>query len=491
MNGFSLKFRQNIEGRRRSAQCILLSLTVLTLSGCQSSAVKYDEKHAVLPERYFSEKSGATSDARMEDPVVRWWHRFGSEELDALIVRCLLNNSDIRIANLQVDQARLKSDQIRSGSLPYVTAPIKMVGQSTGAGGDALQNSEVSLSASYRIDLWGEQRAAESSGELMVIRAMYERDSVERNVVASIANAYITYVAMGDSIALALTNEKLAASALATVEQRYLLGDATTNELELQRAVAYSQKMIVPALESQRADIANTIARLVGVSEGLGLNDRGLDALQAPTLSIGLPSRLLLRRPDIRAVEARMRSASANIEIARARLFPTVELSGQLGYSGATVGSLFSPQSLLINSVASIAAVVFDGGRRDSERASAKAYHDEMVETYRKVVLQAFYEVESAISSQRSAQVRLEAQRSATRAALRAFQASNAAYAMDAIDTASLLDARRNYQRSADDLIKAKADLLRAHVALAQAIGEDAPSDSSQASALRTVAVAN
>ena len=491
MTRFADRCRRMVSKALNAISGAMITLLAMALLGCQSAALKYAQPEVGLPDRYLGAKATARLSDQTGQLAAKWWLRMGSEELNALVMRGLSNNPDLKISNLQVEQAKIKADQVRSGNLPYIVAPIKMVGQSSNGGGDAQQNSEVSLSATYRIDLWGEQKSAVEASDLMVMRAIYERDSVERNVVTAIVNTYISYAAIGDSISLARANEVLTSDTIATVEQRYRLEDATINELESQRAMAYSQQMIVPALESQRSDISNTIARLVGVAANIGLQERSLDELQVPNFSIGLPSRLLLQRPDIRAVESRMRSANASIEIARAKLFPTVELSGQVGFSGMNVSSLFSPQSMLINSVASIATVIFDGGRREKEQAYAVAYHEEMVETYRKVVLQAFYEVESAISTLRSAQIRLEAQRSATRAALRGFQATSSAYAVEAVDTATLLDARKNYQRSSDDLIKAKADLLRAHVSLVQAIGGDISFDGKGVRALGTDSVQN
>jgi outer membrane protein TolC len=186
-----------------------------------------------------------------------------------------------------------------------------------------------------------------------------------------------------------------------------------------------------------------------------------------------MPSTLLLQRPDIRVVEARMRSANANIEVARARLLPPLDLSVQVGYSGLALAQIFQPQSLFWNAASSLALTIFDGGRREADKLLAESAYEEMVETYRQTIYQALREVESALVSITTTRQKLAAQQRNARAMLSMFRVASDAYALGAADVSSLHQARRNYQRSADDLVRTKAELLRAHASLALALGTD------------------
>jgi outer membrane protein TolC len=307
---------------------------------------------------------------------------------------------------------------------------------------------------------------------MQLARAVRERENTQRNTIGNLVNAYIAYLSVSDSMLIARENEAVAAEMLLNVEKRMTLGDATANELEQQQAVLFSQQVILPGLENQQEDLLNNISRLVGALPGnLALTERGLDALQLPTLQAGLPSALLFDRPDIRMMEARMRAANANIDVARARLLPPIDLSAQMGYSGATLASLLQPQNFLASTAAALALTIFDGGVKKGEQAYAQSYYEEMVETYGKTVLQAIREVESAIVTLKTTSRRMEAQKSLTRSALNIYKIGSDAYAAGAIDQTALLESRKNYQRSADETQRVKAELLRSQATLAYALG--------------------
>jgi NodT family efflux transporter outer membrane factor (OMF) lipoprotein len=401
-----------------------------------------------------------------------WWQRYGSDELDTLVAQALRLNSDLRIANLQVAQAKIRLKQNKAGALPTILAPVRVASQGSGGTADTLQSSQLGLQGSYRLDIWGEQRASTESAQQQVLRASFDRDNVERNVVGGLVSAYIAYLLAGDNLDMARQNEQVAKDILQTVEKRLALGDTTRDELDQQQGNVAFQQATLATLENQREDIRTTISRLVGVLPAeLKLTDRGIDALAVPQVDAGVPSALLLNRPDIRTVEARMAAANANIELARARLLPPIDLAGQVGYSGLTLAQLLQPQSFFWNAVASLSVTIFDGGRRQGDKALAQSSYEEMVETYRQTIYQAIREVESAVSSLRTASLRLEAQKRSARAALNMFKTASDAFALGAVDLTTLLEARRNYQRSQDDMQKTKAELLSANAGLALAIG--------------------
>jgi NodT family efflux transporter outer membrane factor (OMF) lipoprotein len=393
-------------------------------------------------------------------------------ELDRLVDRALAHNSDLRVATLQVAQAKIRADQARGGRMPTISAPVRAVVQSQGNNADSQQNSQVGLIGTFRLDVWGEQRGLVDSADMQLERAVHERENTQRNIIGSVVNAYIAYLSASDSVLIARENEAVAADILRNVEKRLAIGDATAEDLEQQRAVLFSQQVLVPGLENQQEELRNAISRLVGALPGdLMLSDQGLDALQLPSVQVGLPSALLLGRPDIRMMEARMRAANANIDVARARLMPPIDLSLQAGYSGAALATLFQPQNLLVSTAASLAMSIFDGGVRKGEQDFAQSYYEEMVETYSKTVLQAVREVESALASVKTATRRLEAQKAVTRSALNIFKIGNDAYAAGFIDQSALLESRKNYQRSADESQRVKAELLRSYANLFYALG--------------------
>lgn len=456
----------------RAAWGVVAALCLL--AGCESTGPKVDASTFPLPAAYRNAMAPTEAAPAPTTGTVRanWWTQYGSEELNRLVDRALAHNADLRVATLQVAQAKIRADQARAGRLPSLSAPVRAVVQSQGSNTDSQQNSQVTLAGAFRLDVWGEQRALVDSADMQLARAVHERENTQRNTIGSLVNAYVAYLSVSDSMLIARENEAVAADILRTVERRMALGDATADDLEQQRAVLFSQQVVLPGLENQQEDLRNAISRLVGALPGnLVLSDKGLDALQLPTVQTGLPSALLLGRPDIRMMEARMRAANANIDVARSRLLPAIDLSSQAGYSGATLATLFQPQNFLVNTAAALALSIFDGGVKRGEQAFAQSYYEEMVETFGKTVLQAVREVESALASLKTTGRRLEAQKAVTRSALNIFKIGNEAYAAGAIDQTALLESRKNYQRSADETQRVKAELLRNYANLSYALG--------------------
>ena len=455
-----------------------LGVLLAMLGGCQSATSLDSAKAVDLPTSFLHAQTTEKQPVqRVGAQATSWWHAYASLELNRLVSQALSGNPDLRLARSQLAQAKIRAEQVAAGGLPTLTAPLRAA-LGSGSGGEALQNSQAGLQASYRIDLWGEQSAQKQSADQSVWRATYEHDNFQRTLVGSIVSTYISYLSLSDSLAIADENERISRDMLGTVERRLAAGDATLDDLERQRAVVYQQQAVRPGLKNQRDDLHNVLSRLLGVLPSeLEITGGTVEQLSAPSLHAGLPSHLLFNRPDIRGVEARMRSAQANIAVARARLLPPVDLAVQGGYNGLGLGQLLQPQNIFWNSVASLAVTIFDGGRRAADTALAQAAYEDMVITYGQTVYQAVREVESALSGLRAAQQRLEAQQLGHRSALNAFKISSDAYALGALDLGSLLDARRAYQRNLEEQQRSKADMLRAYAALSQALGGSGQAD--------------
>lgn len=456
----------------------------LALGGCQTAAVNKAVLQVPLPQAFHhgpdDPRLSIDNAARAVDD--QWWRGLGSRELDHLVDRALANNPDLRISTLQIVQAKVRSEQTHAAGMPTVLAPLRSAVQApggvvgtvpaAGTSGTMQKSFQGSLQGNWRLDVWGEQSALNESSDLQLARAVHAREDVQRNLIAGLVSSYVSYAALNDAVKMAHDNEAVARDLLQAVERRVAALDATLGELEQQRSALYLQQAAIPGLEQQREDVKTTMAQLLGTVPGaLTLSDVSLDSLQFAPIGPGLPSSLLLRRPDIRMVEARMLSANADINVARARLLPPVDLSAQMGSSALSLAQLLQPQSLFWNTIASLAVTVFDGGKRAGDKAYAQAYYEEMVETYGRTVYQAVREVESALSSYQSIRLRLDAQQRATRSALAIFKISNDAYALGSIDLSALLESRRNYQRHVDDTQRVKAELLRSQVNLSQALG--------------------
>lgn len=471
---------------------VALGLVAGLLAGCGTPASRPDAATRVaLPAAYRNaaalaspggKPTEASADAAARGRQAAWWQVFGSAPLDHLVDRALANNRDLRIATWQLAQARLRVDQVDADGKPRVNAPLQAAMQAPGGQVGAVPVSrgslkpqfsfQASVQALWTPDLWGERQGMMDSAQLQVWRAVHERDNVQRNLIGNLVGAYIGYLLANDTIRLARESESTGRTIVRLMEERLAAGDATADDLEQKRAALYALSMSLPALELQREEARNALAVMVGsVPSELELPQAGLDGLTLPALAAELPSSLLFERPDIRAVEARMRAAHADIGVARARMLPALNLSGQIGQSGLNVLQLLQPQSLFWNLISSMTVSIFDGGRKQADTALTQAGHEEMVETYARTVLQAVREVEGALAGLRAAREQLALQQQMTASALTTFKLGAAAYKVGALDSSGLMESRKTYQLTLEDERRRKAEVLRAHVALSHALG--------------------
>ena len=477
---------------RKFIQVMCYGLITTLLSGCMTQQrTHYDVQEMPLPDQYkniqitqespkYPAKKSENStqvmkpNASQEVGLVEWWRAFGSTELVELIDRGLANNPDVRIATEQMAQAKTRVDQARAGLLPTLSAPIEIGGGTISPGVSNLSSKtfQASLRGDWRPDLWGERSSIADSAKFMLWQSSFNRDNVQRNMVASLAASYVEYLSLNDRLRVAHETDTVLNRMLSSVEKRVAAGDATMIELDQQKASIFAVRSTIPTLEQQREEALSTMAFMVGsVRESLILSNAGLDSLYLPSIIPALPSSLLLRRPDVRMAEARLLSADADIDVARARLLPPLDLSGQLGHNSLALAEFLQPSALFWNAVSTLTVSIFDGGKLKSDKENAQAIHEEMVETYARTIYQATREVESALATIRLTSNRLASQQDATTAARLAWDTSAKVYSVGGLDYQSLLDTERNYHNYLNQYLQVKTDTYHGYITLFQALG--------------------
>lgn len=402
-------------------------------------------------------------------------------ELDRLVERALAGNQELRAAEQRWLQAQARAAQAGADRVPLVTGSVQrrresaageVGGSVTGGHTPARDIGQVGLRADFRLDIWGERQAMFESADLQQWRARFLRDEVRRNVVANVVSAYLDYLSFEDRLRVATETDAAVSDMLSAIEVRLEKGDATLVEMEQQRAAVYAVKATIPTLELQRDEALNSLAVQLGVAPGeVQLSGKGLASLSFPSVLPGMPSALLLRRPDIRVVEARLLAAEADVDTARTRLLPPLDLSAQAGYGSQYMSRLFEPSTLFWNVLASLSVTLFDNGKRDNEVVYSKAVRQEMLETYARTIFSAMREVDDALNGIRLGGKRLAAQRQAADASRRAWDYSRESYRAGAIDHLLLLDTERNYHRNLDEQHVIDRARYRALVNLFSALG--------------------
>src|SRR6185312_8376381 len=221
-------------------------------------------------------------------------------------------------------------------------------------------------------------------------------------------------------------------------------------------------------LQQNIAVLAVLIAR---PPERVSVRGGSMRSLSIPRVTPGLPSDLLTQRPDIREAEANLAAAAANVRAARLAFLPSIQLTGQDGFQSAIFRSLIRPESLFFSAAASITQPIFDGGNLLGNLEQKKGRQEELVQTYKKTVIQAFADVDSALIAIRQQAEFERLQRQVVEASRRAFQISETRLREGTVDLVTVLQTQQTLFQAVDSLAQARLARLQAIVGLYQALG--------------------
>jgi NodT family efflux transporter outer membrane factor (OMF) lipoprotein len=368
-------------------------MAALGLTACAPTT-----KLAVAPEVFSSDWGGASPAGQPVD--IGLAAAFDSPVLQDLISRARLANTDIAIAQARVAQARAQLSVARAAMLPVVSASGGLSAtRSDNQGGRPFDFSAgfAGLDVSFDTDLFGGKRAERRAALNRTYAALFDRDAAALVVEAEVARAFVQHSALADRIALLERNLEHARELERIVRIRVREGIATKVETGLQsievRQLEAERTRLVEAQEQTR----NALAVLTGdEAPRFTLPPTGLAALETPTFEASQPAELLVRRPDIRAAEARISAAAGDIASARAAFLPNLRLTASALGQAATLTGPFGATLAL---GASLLAPIFDGGRLKGQLAFASAAQVETVELYRAALLAALREGEDALSA--------------------------------------------------------------------------------------------
>jgi multidrug efflux system outer membrane protein len=430
-----------------------------------------------VPEGYKAARLAKSQDA---PPTLDWWRGFRSRELTSLMEEAQIVNLDIAAATARFVQADAQARITGAALLPTLTgAGSETYSRTSGAsasgltnGGREIVNYSASLSASYELDFWGKNRDAAQAAEETAVANRFDRDVVALTTLTTVANAYFQVLAAQDRIRTAQRNIASAIRILDAIKQRLQAGTGTDLDVAQQETVVANQRALVPPLRQTLDQNINALATLVSrPPESVRVAGGSLNNIAAPRVTPGLPSELLTQRPDIRRQEAQLASATANVGNARAQFFPSIQLTGQGGYQSSALTSLFQPHAAFFSMVGSLTQPIFDGGRILGNFELTKARQDELLQTYRKTVVQSFADVDNALVSIRQTTERLRLQREVVASSRRAFQLSEQQLRAGTADIVTVLNTQLTLFQAEDLLSQAQLARLLAIVSLYQALG--------------------
>lgn len=444
----------------------------LVACGCQAG-LRYAAPAPGIPAAYRAPAAAAGA------VPAAWWKGFGSAELDGLMADAERGSFDIRAAVARMQQADAQLRAAGGALLPEVTGSASHSwnrGSSVSfSGGRRIAESRsysFGPNLSYELDLWGAVGAARDAAAAAALFSRYDQETVRLSVLTSVASAWFNALAFQDRLAVAGRNLRDAEEILAAIRARQDAGTASLLDVSQQETLVAGIRAQVPNLRLQRDGQVAALAVLVGrLPEQIDAPSGTLAALTLPPVAPGLPSALLVRRPDVAAAEANLQAQNANIRAARAAFFPAITLTGSAGWQSAALTSLISPGSLLLNAAASASQVIFDNGRLSAQLAQTQARNDELLANYRKAVVQAFADVETGLTQLRETTEQERLEQEAVNTAQRAADIARAQVLAGTLDIVTALQTQTALFNDLDLLAQARLARFQAEVTLYKALG--------------------
>lgn len=443
---------------------IFLSTSLLAFSACTTSLAPQTptSEHSIdVPAAY--DYAGEIETIAAEDAP--WWQGFDSAELDALVADALEANQTLEqgLANIRASRAAL--EVANAAFLPQASGSLSASSNTEGGGLDDIDASG-RLSASYQLDLFGANAANYEAAAASLDASLFNQRTLELTVKSDVASNYFSLLAARNQLEVARQNLEISERIFDIVEVRYRAGAISGFDVSAQRAQLANARARLPQIEAQITGFETALAILTGrVPQGFAAPDQPILEIGLPAADPGLPSDLLLRRPDLMQSEAVLRGANANIKAARAAFFPAIDL-------GAGVSALLTGGSSLTGSLsAGVAQTVFSGGRLDAQLHAAEARRDAQLAAYRQAILSALRDVDvslKAVDASAARETQLEIARDAAGEAL---EAAELRYRAGSDDLTSLLNAQQTFFDASSSLVQGRLDRLTAAINLYVALG--------------------
>ncbi|HEY4276129.1 MAG TPA: efflux transporter outer membrane subunit [Rhizomicrobium sp.] len=448
------------------------AVAALLLYGCESTPVPLLPPGDV-PSAF--EQSG-TANAPVW-PSQDWWQGFGDPQLTALMDQARTGNLDIAQATARLRQADARARQAGAALLPSLglNANVNTLYGQTGGTSQRETDYGAALGASYELDFWGKNRDTADSAGFARDASAAERATVALTVTSSVASTYFQLLALRERLAVAKANLKSSEEILGIVQRRVKAGYAANSELTQQMAAIAADKAGLPALEQQELEARTALAMLLGEPpEDFAVAGENLNALNAPAVRPGLTSDLLKRRPDIAGAEANLKAAHADLAAARVAFLPDITLTanGGLAYPALAAAIDTLPGTgLAANAAASLAQVIFDGGKLRAKTDETKAREDELLAAYRAAVIAAFSDVENALGGLQHLSTQEDALKDQVVQDEKVLRAAQRKYLAGYTDFLAVIDAERTLYTARDQYSDIRRARLVATVALFKALG--------------------
>jgi len=458
----------------KRAMAALASLSLL--AGCVQGP-DYVKPPIEVPSSYRFSQPPVPPDT--ETAREAWWSGFGDPYLTQLVGEALAKNRDLRIATARVDEFAAILAGTRSQGLPHVGYDVnanraRASEEKIPSFANPLSSTfSTVLSASWEIDLWGRIRRETEAARANLLASEEARRGVTLTLIASVIASYVTLLDLDQQLRVSEATLAGRKQSVDIFQKRFSGGWISEFEMTQARADYESVASQQPPIRQAIATQEHALSVLLGRNPGPIARSNNFDALRSPVVPAGLPSELLVRRPDILQAEQQLIASNALIGAARALFFPRISLTGLLGFASGSLGSLFTGPAHTWSFTGDIAGPIYTGGGLKAAVDQAEARRDQQLANYELVIQNAFRDVEDSLADLRhSAELRdIAAKRVAT--LQRSVELATARYENGYSDYLDVLDAERGLFNAELQLTSARGDYQRALVNLYRALGGD------------------
>jgi NodT family efflux transporter outer membrane factor (OMF) lipoprotein len=454
------------------------------LAGCTVGPDYQSPEIAAAPSRTALENMDVPSRAVEGKIDSTWWKSFRDSRLSSLVERLVAQNLDLKTAAERVVQGVAQRQIAVSRGLPHVE------GQSLNTYNRVSPNADLfvllpgasveyalfreGLTSSWQLDLFGRVRRAVEAADAETLASVENRHGVALAALAELAQSYMLLRGTQDRLEIAKRNLRLADENVELVNTRFGGGVATTLDLAQARAQRATIAATLPPLRIQEVELINAIGLLLGdpprALEAELRRSRMLPRMPR-RVPVGLPGTLVRRRPDVREAEARLHGATAQTGVAVANFYPDVTLNGTASVESFQLSNLFTPNSVIFAVGPSISIPIFEGGQLRGTLALRESQQREAAIFFQKTVLQAWKEVDDALTAYREVQRRrADVARSVTENQA-ALQAARQRYSEGAIDFLNVIATQAQLLQSENDLANSDTLIATDLVNLYRALG--------------------
>ncbi|HVH72796.1 MAG TPA: efflux transporter outer membrane subunit [Candidatus Dormibacteraeota bacterium] len=457
------------------------SIVFLLAAGC-TVGPKYQRPSVPVPAKWEVTEPWRESAPKDGLPKGEWWNVFQNEELNDLEQQTLDANQTIKVATAHVEKARASADLQIATQFPSLSATPSAQRQRLSGNRPANSNFPVRTPVSqtnivlpftvgYETDLFGRRRRSIEAAQASYQASAADLENVRLVITAELAGDYFTLRQLDTELGILNRTVETLKKGLQLVDSRHRGGVASGLDVAEEETLLNTTKTQAVLLQQQRKQFEDAIAVLVGKpAPDFHLAPKELNA-EPPRLDAGLPSELLERRPDIAEAERQMAVANAQIGIARAAYFPSLNLFANGGWQAADIAKLLNVQSTFWAVGANAAEAIFTGGSRPAQTQFAKAGYNASVASYRDTVLNAFREVEDDVNGLIVFDQAFHSQEQAVDSSRRTLDIATSRYVGGLVNYLDVVNAQQNLLNNEQELAVIRGQRLATSVLLIKALG--------------------